>query len=336
MLYEQLSNMNGLNSSDPDPGHAPITRILVTGAAGFIGSHTVDHLLEAGHSVMGIDNLRSGSLRNLAGAMNHPSFQFVEMDVLDGLRLGEAVARFVPESIIHLAALVSVPESISEPALNFCLNVEASFAVSEAARQYGARRVVFASSAAVYGDSGKLPLEEDGTLSPKSPYGAAKLASENILLGHAAAYGFTVRIQRYFNVYGPRQDPNSPYSGVISVFDLGFRRGKNVLIYGDGLQTRDFIFVQDVARANLLAAVGGGAGSGAANICTGHGSSILDLVGVFRRHFPDAPPAIEKPGRAGDIRHSVGDNRRARRELGFEAKWSLDDGLGAVIRGRQE
>src|SRR5262249_34533843 len=156
------------------------------------------------------------------------------------------VAAEKPDAIIHLAALVSVHESMTNPALNHLLNVHATHLIAEAARSAGVKRIVFASSAAVYGHSAELPIRESAEKNPISPYGAAKLASEAILLGHAAAFSLTVRCQRYFNVFGPRQDPSSPYSGVISIFERRYREGTPVTIFGDGQQTRDFISVHDV------------------------------------------------------------------------------------------
>ena len=305
--------------------------ILVTGAAGFIGSHTAEHLLAAGHRVVGVDNFRSGSRENLAGAGGHSAFVFREADVAEPGVMASLAAEFSPAAIIHLAALVSVPESLANPDLNFRLNVGATHEVAEAARRHGVPRVVFASSAAVYGDAGAAPVAEDACCRPISPYGAAKLASESLLLGHAAAYGSVARCQRYFNVYGPRQDPASPYSGVISIFAREYAASRAPSLHGDGQQTRDFISVHDVARANVLAATRPGLASGVANICTGHPTSLRRLAAVFARHHPQAPAPGSAPARAGDIRHSVGNPARARAELDFAAEWTVEDGLKDLI-----
>ncbi len=305
--------------------------ILVTGAAGFIGSHTCDQLLAAGHRVVGIDNLRTGRRSNLALAASCAGFRFVEADITAGDTLGRLVAETRPDAIIHLAALVSVQESIQDPALNFRLNVQATHLVAEAARRHGVRRVVFASSAAVYGDAGQSPLIEQAGLRPISPYGAAKLASEAILSGHAAAFGLTVRCQRYFNVYGPRQDPKSPYSGVISIFGDRLRAGLAPTIFGDGGQTRDFIAVEDVARANVLAATAPQMTSGVANICTGRATTLNQLAAVLHGLVPDAPAVVHASPKAGDIRHSLGAPDAARAELGFTAEVPLADGLAALL-----
>jgi len=305
--------------------------ILVTGAAGFIGSHTTDLLLAKGHSVLGVDNFRSGHRRNLAGALARPGFRLVESDVASADVLDRLVAEFQPVAIIHLAALVSVQESIRDPDLNHRINISATERVAAAALAHGVKRIVFASSAAIYGDTSDLPIREETEKTPISPYGFAKLHSEGILLG-LNARGVTVRCHRYFNVFGPRQDPASPYSGVISIFERRYREGQPVVIYGDGSQTRDFISVHDVARANVIAATKSDIASGAANICTGQATSLLDVVGIFAAHYPAVAAPQFAPARAGDIVHSLGRPDRAQAELGFLAKVSVATGLAELIR----
>ncbi len=256
-----------------------MANVLVTGAAGFIGSHTCEHLVAAGYRVVGLDNFRTGRRENLRSLAGHPLFRLATVDVTDGSAFETAVAEAKPEAIIHLAALVSVPESLQDPVANFRLNLVATFHLAEAARRHHVPRLVFASSAAVYGNATEVPLREDTPLHPLSPYGGAKLASESLLFSHARSFGFTVRCQRYFNVFGPRQDPRSPYSGVISIFAEKMSRGVAPPIFGDGEQSRDFIFVQDVARANVLAATQPGQENGVANICTGHATSLNRVAG---------------------------------------------------------
>lgn len=306
--------------------------VLVTGAAGFIGSHTVDLLLEGGHQVTGIDNFRTGRPANVAAARRNPAFRFYEQDLMQPGVLDDVIRAAVPDAIIHLAALVSVQESMDDPALNFALNVQTSQTVAEAARRHRIPRLVFASSAAVYGETSAGATPEEAPKRPISPYGAAKLASEALLLGHGAAFGFTVRCQRYFNVYGPRQDPASPYSGVISIFDRRYREGKPVIIYGDGEQTRDFISVHDIARANVLAATRSGIVSGIANICTGRATSLKEIAAIFARHYPAVPAPTHAAARAGDILHSLGSPATAAAELGFQAKGDIATGLAELIR----
>lgn len=322
-----------------------MSTILVTGAAGFIGSHTCDFLLAQGHRVVGVDNFRTGRRENLADARQHAAFQLLERDVAEPGVLADLAAETKPAAIIHLAALVSVPQSIEDPALNFRLNVAATQYVGEAARvlkgtraveegQRGKVRVVFASSAAVYGDNPELPLTERSETRPISPYGGAKLASEALLLSNGAAYGFTVRCMRYFNVYGPRQDPRSPYSGVISIFADKLRAGSAPIIFGDGEQTRDFISVHDVARANVIAATAPDVRSGIANICTGKPTSLNRLAEILRQSVPGTPAPTHGEERAGDIRHSVGSPERARLELAFEATVPLESGLTELMARR--
>lgn len=308
-----------------------MSHVLVTGAAGFIGSHTVDRLLSDGHRVTGIDNFRTGQRANLRGALASASFALHEGDIAAPGTLDQLAGLVRPDAIIHLAALVSVQESITNPDANYRLNLHATHLVAEAARVRGVPRVVFASSAAVYGDTTDLPIRETTAKHPISPYGAAKLASEALLLGHAAAFGFTVRCQRYFNVFGPRQDPASPYSGVISIFDRRYREGKPVTIYGDGRQTRDFISVHDVARANALAATRPAVTSGAANICTGKATSLLEVIAVFHRHYPGVPAPTHMPFRPGDIIHSRGTAEEAAAAMGFRSEVSVEDGLAELI-----
>lgn len=307
-----------------------MSTFLLTGAAGFIGSHTVEQLLDAGHCVIGLDNFRTGIPSNLAVARLNPGFIFEEADVcMDGL-LDASVARHRPDAIIHLAAMVGVQESIHNPALNFRLNVQSTHLVAEAARRHAVPRIVFASSAAVYGDTGDLAIEERHPKAPLAPYGAAKLASEALLLGDAAVYRFTAACLRYFNVFGPRQVPGSPYAGVISLFADCLRAGNGPTIYGDGQQTRDFISVHDAARANVLAATRPGLGSCSLNICTGRSTSLNALAGIlsglYRRPFD---PAYE-PVRPGDIRHSRGAPGLALRELEFTAQVTLEAGLSEI------
>ena len=305
-------------------------KILVTGAAGFIGSHTTDHLLHAGHFVIGVDNFRTGKRANLASALTNPKFIFCELDVTEESAFTEIVGQYRPDVIVHLAALVSVPESIANPALNDLLNFRTTRTVAEAARLHLVPRIVFASSAAVYGDPTYTPISENGPTQPLSPYGSAKLASENLLMEYASRHGLVARCQRYFNVYGPRQDPSSPYSGVISIFLDRLGRNLPATIFGDGEQTRDFISVHDVARANALAATAPAIASGVVNICTGQAVSLNHLWRLLAGDRQDAPVPIHAPPRPGDIQHSCGCTDAARASLGFQARHTLAEGLRAL------
>ena len=283
-----------------------------------------------------MDNLRTGRIENLQAARRSPRFRFVRGDVTDepflaGVFEGE---RF--RGVLHLAALVSVPESIHEPALNFRLNLAATDVVARLCLRYGCRRMVFSSSAAVYGDATSLPIVESLRPQPLSPYGAAKLASEDLLLGYHASYGLETVCFRYFNVYGPRQDPSSPYSGVLSIFSRRFRGGLPVTVYGNGEQTRDFISVHDVANANMQALTADQALSGVYNLCTGRGASLKQVLAVYFSAYPQAPAVLYAERRPGDILHSVGDPRRTRDALGIEARTELPAGLAELIDYERE
>ncbi len=306
--------------------------ILVTGAAGFIGSHTVDQLLAAGHSVWGVDNFRTGKRENLSAAFSNKAFSFEELDVAEDEIFSDFVGRVRPTAIIHLAALVSVPESIRNPALNQRLNFDATRVITDACRQYRVQRVVFASSAAVYGNPLETPTPENAAKVPLSPYGQSKLASEDLLLTEARQHGYVARCNRYFNVYGPRQDPKSPYSGVISIFMDHLSRGSAPTIFGDGKQTRDFISVYDVARANAIAATAESLSSGVVNICTGGAVTINDVWHILCHAGVTLYSPNYTTPREGDIQHSCGSPHRARQELNFVAKIPLQEGLTALRR----
>jgi UDP-glucose 4-epimerase len=307
-------------------------RIVVTGAAGFIGSHTVDQLLSAGHIVWGVDDFRTGRRDNLMEAFRNPSFTLREFDITDGNRFLQLLSTVHPDAVIHLAGLVSVSESIANPALNDLLNLQATRVVVEGARAHRVRRVVFASTAAVYGDPLGCPIAEDAQRKPLSPYGVAKLASENMVLELAQQDGLSACCLRYFNVYGPRQDPRSPYSGVISIFLDYQRRAMAPQVHGDGEQTRDFVSVHDVSRSNLIAATHPNLRGVTVNICTGQPTTINGLWRQISAMVPITLPPRYGPSRPGDIIHSFGRPDAADRELGFRTKIVLADGLSELAR----
>lgn len=310
-----------------------MARILITGAAGFIGSHTADLLLASGHEVLGIDNLRTGREANLAKASRNPRFRLLREDITtEGLLIG-LVATEKPDAILHLAALVSVPESIADPVLNRRLNLDATRLVTAAAAASASvRRIAFASSAAVYGTNADLPLHETAQTKPLSPYGEAKLESEKILadLSRSRPDISTVAL-RYFNVYGPRQDPRSPYSGVISLLAAAFREGRPFTLHGDGGQTRDFISVADVARANALALTRPVNGSLVLNVCTGQATALTEMIRVMGTITGRALDPARQPAREGDIRHSLGAPEAAQRHLGFRSADSIESGLRSFL-----
>jgi UDP-glucose 4-epimerase len=301
--------------------------VLVTGAAGFIGSHSVEGLLGRGLQVVGVDNLRTGHLENLATVRASPDFEWVMADAGDETVMRPLFQRHRFASVLHLAALVSVPESFREPALNYRLNLAAADSIARLCLEFDCKRLVFASSAAVYGANAALPNQETAMPQPQSPYAAAKLAAEVMLLGYAASYGLEAVCLRYFNVYGPRQDPASPYSGVLSIFTDRFRRGLPVTVYGNGEQTRDFISVRDVARANGEALTRVGVASGRYNVCTGRAVSLNQVLALYRELFPETPPDERAAARIGDIQHSLGDPDLLKRMLAFDAEVSFAQGL---------
>lgn len=305
---------------------------LVTGVAGFIGSHSAEGLLGRGLRVVGVDNLRTGHLENLAAARVSPDFEWVQADAGDEAVMRPLFQRHRFAGVLHLAALVSVPESFREPALNYRLNLAAADTLARLCLDFDCKRLVFASSAAVYGGTAALPNREATMPQPQSPYAAAKLAAEVMLLGYAASYGLEAVCLRYFNVYGPRQDPASPYSGVLSIFTDRFRRGLPVTVYGDGEQTRDFISVRDVARANGEALTREGVTSGRYNVCTGRAVSLNQVLALYRELFPEAPPAEQAAARIGDIQHSLGDPDLLRRMLAFDAEVLFAQGLRELAR----
>jgi UDP-glucose 4-epimerase len=299
---------------------------LVTGGAGFIGSHLVADLLTGGQSVRVLDNFSTGRAENLAGFEGN-------LEILEGdLREPHTVRRAVQDVsvVYHQAAFVSVPGSMQDPQTCFDVNVGGTAGLLEAARQAGVRRVVLASSAAVYGDLHDLPLREDGPTRPSSPYAASKQAGE-VYAGMYARLGLPVVALRYFNVFGPRQSPDSNYAAAVPIFIRRMLAGRPVTIFGDGRQSRDFISVHDVVQANLLAAALPASDEYIFNVCTGQETSLLDLLAVLDGLFPDNPPPEFTAPRPGDIYRSIGAPDRAERLLGFRAGVNLAAGLEETV-----
>lgn len=302
-------------------------RILVTGGAGFIGSHLVEALLAAGRPVRIVDNLATGRRGNL----DHlDGFEWIEGDLAD-LDTCRAACEGVA-AVLHQAAIPSVPRSVAEPLGSFASGPLATQNLLEAARLAGVGRVVFAASSSAYGDAATLPKHEGMVPNPLSPYAAGKLAGEHLVRVYAQTMGLDGVSLRYFNVFGPRQDPSSPYSGVISLFAERMRRGERPIIYGDGGQTRDFTFVANVVRANLLALDAPEPLDGEAlNVGTGSQISLLDLVATINQSLgTDLAPEF-RPGRAGDVRHSLASLDRVRARLGYEPAVGFAEGLRLTL-----
>ncbi len=300
-------------------------RVLVTGGAGFIGSHTVDLLLAGGIAVRVLDNLSSGHRHNLPDS--HPSFEFIEGDITDQGAVRESMQGVT--HCLHLAAQVSVEASLQDPLNSAMQNIVGFLNVQNSARTEDLERLVYASSAAIYGEPSQIPLPEDTEKSQLSPYGLEKQVDEEYADLYHRVYGFSSLGLRYFNVYGPRQDPKSPYAGVIALFADRITESKNLNIFGDGMQTRDFIYVGDVARANV-AALGSGA-SGACNIGTGKQTTLLELIDVLSKITGNRCEVSFDPPREGDIKDSLANVEKMNQVLGIIAETSMEQGLSRLL-----
>jgi UDP-glucose 4-epimerase len=298
-------------------------KALVTGGAGFIGSHLVDALLSANCDVAVLDNLSTGHLSNLKHIENH--ITFYQEDIRNREILNKAAKDC--DIIFHQAAVVSVPITIDDPVDSAMVNDMGTLFVLEAARQNNVKRVVLASSCAVYGEDQTIPKHENLSPKPQSPYAVQKLSGEFYARLYFDLFGLETVCLRYFNVYGPRQDPSSPYSGVISIFMNKAFSKKTPVIYGDGNQYRDFVFVKDVVRFNLLAASADEAIGRTFNVGTGKFTRINSLWEMIRRlEGLNIEPEYER-SRPGDIRESVASIDYAKKTLGFEPEYSFENGL---------
>ncbi|MGQ9631123.1 MAG: SDR family oxidoreductase [bacterium] len=299
-------------------------KILVTGGAGFIGSHTVDLLLSRGYSVVVLDNFSTGKGENLPNGVD---VFHVDICDFDGLR--NAFEGVRPDAVIHLAAQASVERSMRKPSFDADVNIVGSINVLECCRKMGAKRVVYASSAAVYGQPQSLPMREDHPISPISFYGASKHTIEHYLEVYLANYGVDYVVLRYANVYGPRQDARGE-AGVVAIFVDRLLRGLPPIIFGDGEQTRDFIYVGDVAEANVIALESERSGF-AVNISFNASTSVNDIANSLLGMTGSILKPIHGNPRKGDVRHSRLDNSRARDLLGWSPKTPLERGLRDTV-----
>ncbi len=309
-----------------------MTTYLVTGGAGFIGSNIVDALLRRGARVRVLDNFSTGRAENLRDTMDR--IELIEGDVRDA----DAVERAVrgAEFVLHQAALASVPRSIADPVSNNQVNVQGTLNVLVAAQRHRVKRVVYASSSSVYGDSEELPKVETMTPNPKSPYAVAKLAAEHYCRVFADLHGITTVSLRYFNVFGPRQDPTSQYSAVIPIFARCLLQGQPPTIYGDGEQSRDLTYIENVVRANLLACEANVSGGHVYNIACGGRYTINQVFEALEKRIGSGlSPRYAEP-RAGDVKHSMADITRIGRDLGFEPTIGFEEGIDATVRWYQE
>ncbi|MFW9827345.1 MAG: SDR family NAD(P)-dependent oxidoreductase [Candidatus Thorarchaeota archaeon] len=304
-------------------------KIVVTGAAGFIGSNLVDKFLELGVEVIGVDNLYNGRMENLEDALKSKKFEFIKGDIRD---LNFLLDIFQDIDIIyHEAAFTSVPESLKLPATCNDFNLNGTLNILNAARQRDIEKIIFASSASVYGDIDLLPIKEDIHRMPISPYGASKLACEAYMQSYHFVYGLETVCLRYFNVYGPKQG-YSPYSGVISIWLSSIMRNEDLIVFGDGENLRDYTYIKDVVQANLIVA-NKDIGGEILNIACGSPINLTDLAKLMLKLTnKDNLKIIYTDPRLGDIKHSYGDTSKAKRLIDFESNYNQEEGLRDYIK----
>ena len=302
---------------------------LITGAAGFIGSTLTRALLAQGEEVRGLDNFATGKPENLAEVREQIEFHETDLADLDGLnRACQGV-----DYVLHQAAIPSVPRSVKDPLGNNRANVDGTLNLLVAARDAKVQRVIYAASSSAYGDTPTLPKREDMPPNPISPYATAKLASEYYMTSFYRCYGLETVCLRYFNVFGPRQDPTSPYSGVLAKFITQMLRGEQPTIFGDGTQSRDFTFVENVVAANLLAcqAEGSSVAGKVFNVATGRRTDLYQTFLLLKKLIGYSGDVKYGPQRAGDVAHSLADISLAGQYLGYEPKVDFEEGLSRTI-----
>lgn len=302
--------------------------ILVTGGAGFIGSHLCDALLASGHRVRVLDNLSTGKPANLP--LQDPRVELIEGDVADAALVRRAVAGC--SAVAHLAAVASVQASVDDPVSTHQSNFVGTLNICEAMREAGVRRVVFASSAAVYGNNGEgVAVSEDTAKAPLTPYASDKLASEYYLDFYRRQHGLELAIFRFFNIFGPRQDPSSPYSGVISIFTERALAGRPITVFGDGEQTRDFFYVADLVPLLMQALLRADVAPGAVNVGHNQAVSLNQLLEAVRQVLGCLPEVTHAEARPGDIRHSRADNSLLRQRYQLTTATALHEGLAQLL-----
>ena len=301
--------------------------ILVTGGAGFIGSHLAQGLVEAGHHVRVLDNFQAGRRSNLAAVA--ADVEVIEGDCSDGAMAARATRGM--DVVYHQAAVPSVARSVEDPVSAHRNSATATLIMLVAARDAGVRRFVYAGSSSVYGDAATLPKREDMTPHPLSPYAVGKLSGEQYVRTFSSLYAMETLTLRYFNVFGPRQDPGSPYSGVISLFITSMLAGRAPILYGEGKQSRDFTYIANVVDGNLRALTAKGLQGQAVNLATGRRITLNALLKALARELGCDVGAVRKAARPGDIKHSLADVRRARRLLGYRPTVDFETGLRLTI-----
>jgi UDP-glucose 4-epimerase len=301
----------------------PRRTYLVTGGAGFIGGHICERLVRDGHNVRVLDDFSSGKESNLDSFRD--AIDLVRGDIRDARLVAEAMKGV--DVVFHEAALGSVPRSVADPLTTHEVNMTGTLNVLLAARDAGVKRVVYASSSSVYGETPVLPKREEMTVQPLSPYAISKLVGEHYATVFRHVYGFEVVALRYFNIFGPRQDPESQYAAVIPKFVTALLNGKAPTVYGDGLQSRDFTYVDNVVEANLLASEAEGAAGQAFNIACGGRYTLLDLLARLKTILASDIEPVHEAGRAGDVRDSQASIEAAQRALGYRVSVEFDEGL---------
>lgn len=308
--------------------------ILITGAAGFIASHIIEELLrDEKNIIIGIDNFYSGTEENikyLNSCDKNNQFTFIEADIRDFDKINQIIKIYNIEQIYHLAAIVSVQESIENPLLSNEVNVKGTLNILEASRKNDVKRVVFSSSAAVYGDEPTLPKDENSITKPISPYGYEKLMGEYYMKLYNELYDLETVILRYFNVYGSRQNSKSDYSGVISIFEESFKNAKSPNIYGNGEQYRDFVYVKDVVKANIKAMNTTTLSGKIICVGTGKKTSINDLVEFLNKKYNRLIVPKYLPKRSGDIKESVCNNNKIKELLNIHEFTNFEEGLNTL------
>ena len=313
-----------------------MTKYLVTGGAGFIGSHIVDALVARGDQVVVLDDLSSGNLENLQQSAS--AIEFQQGSILDSKLLGELLTDV--DIVFHQAAMVSVPRSLAEPTLTHQINATGTLTVLEAARKASVRRLIYAGSSSCYGNTTEKVQSELHVPAPISPYGAAKLAGEQYCHAFYRSFGLETLTLRYFNVFGPRQDPASPYSAVIPLFITAMLRGETPTIFGDGMQSRDFTYIENVVHGNLLAADIEIVSGEPINMANGESTSLLDVVTLINKHLAPEEQTSEAfqpiepmfaAARKGDILHSRADIERAMSQLQYESQVDFPTGIAKTV-----
>ncbi|GAB4509848.1 MAG: NAD-dependent epimerase/dehydratase family protein [Sulfuricaulis sp.] len=301
-------------------------KLLVTGGAGFIGSHLAERLLAAGDRVRVVDDLSTGKRENLPP---HKALEFIEGDIRDAGLIDRCAEGM--DAVVHLAAIASVQASMDDPVRTHQVNFDGTLNLLEASRRHGVKRFIYACSAAVYGDTAIIPVPEETMLKPLSPYAVDKLSGEHYLLHYHRAHGLAATSFRFFNIYGPRQDPSSPYSGVISIFVERLMSNRPVTVFGDGTQTRDFVYVADLADLLARATRGMEGNGGVFNVGTGRQHSLLQLLAHLEKLSGKKIERRHEPARVGDIQHSCANVARLTGSFGSAPATPFEQGLKKLL-----